>query len=1392
MIKRLLIILLLFPTACYAQTGKKYLEWTENVTVSSDDVLLRYDRGDVATYRFNISDLLTDQLIPDTLTIDHATTAGTADALTTNGINCNPGFYPLGVNQLGAVEDCTAVGSGGGGGLSATDLDTSTEIGNILSDETGTGLVVFSTSPVLTTPNIGSATGSITGNAGTANALAANGTNCAPGKYAQGVNAAGDAEGCTADVSGGGGGGGGTECSTSPCDLDTATTLNNKTICLADGTGCPAIAAAGGWTDGGTNVYTSTGDKVGIGTTAPSTDVKLEVSGTINQLTSCPSNILTFFAGLPDNSSVKFPAGCSYNLTTTSVVTITKGVVADFNGTTITRSAAPASGTSGGMVNVSMSDPTKKVYLKNLNLTGAFVSYGIYVNQQPYAVGQRDNLIFENIKLDFTSDIANVNAIYGFRFEDSGYTILNSRANIISVGANSVFTVYDAKRATAEAHTDFLINGWYGYANCLSTTDFCRGLDLAYQNDAALSASTVAGVVTNFYSFGDVSGSTGNGCKQTNDTVVGTDVNVVYWSNGTCSGSNEDFRDASANGQEIHAILNNVNMANGKFAFKSQANIEAKGVTWKNGNVWFIGKSMTNDANADQEIEAFIGQDFVLTGDTVILPPGDIPPDTNINVTKAIHIRGMGMDSCATKVAPTFGSGDDIFRFSLENSSLSDLCIGVPSGWTGIKVDCTAGVSCTNVDISNVKIINSGSTGSRTGINYLDASGDLDNVYIDLTASGASTLTGLTVDQAATDTTANKVFTIRNSFFRTNSTGGTSNAIKILDSGTTEDTNAYIYDTYAIADETTSGTSTAVQADGNNAKAYLYNSYVSAVDTALLQANSATLTTNNTYNPQGSTSGTVTVNSASGGWTDGGTSVALTTSTDSVALGTTAAVGKLDVRGDEARVWTGAGSDNNALSSGELYVEGDLEADGTIYGSAVQAGSLSGASIYTAAAGIDFDPDNDAVYEAFLGTSGNLGLGVITPIGQLDVQGDEARIWTGAGSSNNALSSGELYVENDLEVDGTVYMASCSGAGCGGGATGWTDGGTNIYVTTLTDNVGIGTSSPDGKFGVWGNGTTTGVNTRWKDSAGTTKVTILDNGNVGIGTANPSTILGVVGGPVKIWTTAGTDTNATSSGELYVEGDLEVDGSIYGDGANITNLSGLGSGGWTDGGTNVSVTTTTDNVGIGVTSGTGRLDVRGDEVRIWTGSGSNAQALSSGELYVGADLEVDGTIYGALSGNALTATELLVNGTNCSTGSYARGVDTLGQAESCTAIVVAGWTDGGTNVILTTTTDNVGIGTTTPTGVLDVRGDEVRIWTGAGSSNNALASGELYVQGDLESDGTIYGGLNSNIQAGANTACNTTCTTGCAGFGFDDGTLGVTLPHLVSCSDATADECFCK
>lgn len=51
---------------------------------------------------------IADADVPNTITIDLATTATTATALAANGANCSAGNYPLGVDASGAAESCTA------------------------------------------------------------------------------------------------------------------------------------------------------------------------------------------------------------------------------------------------------------------------------------------------------------------------------------------------------------------------------------------------------------------------------------------------------------------------------------------------------------------------------------------------------------------------------------------------------------------------------------------------------------------------------------------------------------------------------------------------------------------------------------------------------------------------------------------------------------------------------------------------------------------------------------------------------------------------------------------------------------------------------------------------------------------------------------------------------------------------------------------------------------------------------------------------------------------------------------------------------------------------------------------------------------------------------------
>ena len=94
------------------------------------------------------------------------------------------------------------------------------------------------------------------------------------------------------------------------------------------------------------------------------------------------------------------------------------------------------------------------------------------------------------------------------------------------------------------------------------------------------------------------------------------------------------------------------------------------------------------------------------------------------------------------------------------------------------------------------------------------------------------------------------------------------------------------------------------------------------------------------------------------------------------------------------------------------------------------------------------------------------------------------------------------------------------------------------------------------------------------------------------------------------------------------------------------------------------------------------------------------------------------TLYGALTGNASTATALAANPTNCSAGNFPLGIDASGAVESCTAAYTAAGTH--TGLIRSTaagtsyiTGGNVGIGTTGPGAKLDVNGTTLISQSGA-------------------------------------------------------------------------------
>lgn len=159
--------------------------------------------------------------------------SGTSTALAANGANASSGNAILGVDASGAAEGAFDV-------IVPTEIDTSSELTTIVTDETGSGSLVFGTSPTLTTPNIGTPSAGVATNlTGTASGLTA-------GTVTTNANLTGDVT-----------------------SVGNATTLN------------PLYS---GWTDGGTSITpTLTTDRVGVGTTFASAALEVVSTGSTIQ-----------------------------------------------------------------------------------------------------------------------------------------------------------------------------------------------------------------------------------------------------------------------------------------------------------------------------------------------------------------------------------------------------------------------------------------------------------------------------------------------------------------------------------------------------------------------------------------------------------------------------------------------------------------------------------------------------------------------------------------------------------------------------------------------------------------------------------------------------------------------------------------------------------------------------------------------------------------------------------------------------------------------------------------------------------------------------------------------------------------------------------------------------
>jgi len=175
----------------------------------------------------------------------------------------------------------------------------------------------------------------------------------------------------------------------------------------------------------------------------------------------------------------------------------------------------------------------------------------------------------------------------------------------------------------------------------------------------------------------------------------------------------------------------------------------------------------------------------------------------------------------------------------------------------------------------------------------------------------------------------------------------------------------------------------------------------------------------------------------SSGWTDSGPNIYNTTTTDNIGIGTFVPIYKLQVLG-------------------------------TVGATGVNTGT--GTGLFESTGGMNFDGNDDGSIDLAISSAGLVAIGTTTPTSLLTVDGDVAASnFLGNSSSSTALAANGANCpsgSSPLGVDASGVAESCFDVATQAEldalstAGGWTDGGANVFTTTSTDTVGIGTTDP--------------------------------------------------------------------------------------------------------------------------------------------------------------------------------------------------------------------------------------------------------------------------------------------------------------------------------------------
>jgi hypothetical protein len=273
-------------------------------------------------------------------------------------------------------------------------------------------------------------------------------------------------------------------------------------------------------------------------------------------------------------------------------------------------------------------------------------------------------------------------------------------------------------------------------------------------------------------------------------------------------------------------------------------------------------------------------------------------------------------------------------------------------------------------------------------------------------------------------------------------------------------------------------------------------------------------------------------------------------SAGNVGIGTTAPRNLLDVNGTAsgaAGIYLNAavpGSTTNTLynSGGSLYWNGSAVGGS---GSGTVSSGTSGYFTYYPSTGTTVD-DQSLLY-----TDGtNIGIGTTLPKMRLDIPG--------YSTANSQLRVGNIeyqtYASNNVTFGDNVYYDGASFRYRNNGyAVQFYMYNGMFEVRTVPSGTAGSAASPtqhfivtnDGNVGIGGN--------QDQNSLTGSVLTVLNAGNVGIGTILPLAKLHIAGDAIA------PNAMSITGSDLFVKGNIEFDGKIYGDGSALTGLA-IGSG----------------------------------------------------------------------------------------------------------------------------------------------------------------------------------------------------------------------------------------